>query len=150
MKCAPEVSCIARICLLIVQSGYGCCPERILLLCGSDTVVVQNGYGCCAERIRLLCRMDTVVARNGYGYCAERIGLLCRTDTEALFIFRLLPLLKGCGWLTCHMIIHNYYSYAHEKENQLTVIRFGVCVCVCVFACLVGFGLVWFVLGLGF
>ena len=54
---------------------------------------------------------------------------------------------------------NTYYSYAHEKENQLTVMRFGVCVrvcvCVCVRACvracervcLFGFGLVRFVLG---
>ena len=97
-----------------MRKGYGycadrigCCADRIRLLCRTDTVVARNGYGC------------TVVVRNGYGCCAERIRLLCGTDTEALLIFRLLPLMKGCGWMTCTVIIHIIVMHMKKKTNSL-------------------------------
>ena len=117
--CAERIRLLCRTDTLIVRKGYGYCADRIRLLCRSDTVIVQIGYGCCADRIRLLCGTDTVVMQVGCGYWAERIRLLCRTDTEALFVFRLLPLMKGCGWMTCHVIIHIIVMHVKKKTNSL-------------------------------
>ena len=58
------------------------------------------------------------------------------TDTEALFVIRPLPLLKGCKWMTYHLIEHSQVMRMKKKSDKTNEVRDGVgemaggsCVC---------------------